>query len=81
MMHFSKIHPRFFQRLKKVPCAKALTENELRMCAYFRIGMTAKQIAQILNVSPEAIRINRYRIKKKLMLTEADDLDDFIRNV
>ena len=55
--------------------------NELRLCAYFRIGMSIKQIAQILNVSPESIRIHRYRLKKKLMLGEEENIDDFIRNV
>lgn len=81
MLHFNKIHPRFFQRLKSTPHAKNLTENELRLCAYFRIGMSIKQIAQILNVSPESIRIHRYRLKKKLMLGEEENIDDFIRNV
>lgn len=81
MLHFNKIHPRFFQRLKSAPHAKNLTENELRLCAYFRIGMSIKQIAQILNVSPESIRIHRYRLKKKLMLGEEENIDDFIRNV
>ena len=81
MLHFQKIHPKFFQKLKSYHGAKKLTENELRLCAYFRIGMSAKQIAQILNVSPEAIRIHRYRLKKKLMLGEEENIDDFIRNV
>lgn len=81
MLHFQKIHPKFFQKLKSYHGAKKLTENELRLCAYFRIDMSAKQIAQILNVSPEAIRIHRYRLKKKLMLGEEENIDDFIRNV
>ena len=81
MIHFQKIHPGFFRRLKAKRTAGDLTENELRLCAYFRIGMSTKQIAQVLNVSPESVRMHRYRLKKKLMLAEEDSLDDFIRNV
>ena len=81
MIHFQKIHPGFFRRLKAKRTAGELTENELRLCAYFRIGMSTKQIAQVLNVSPESVRMHRYRLKKKLMLAEEDSLDDFIRNV
>ena len=81
MLHFQKIHPCFFQRLKELPCTNELTENELRLCAYFRIGMSNKQIAQILNVSPESVRMHRYRLKKKFALKEEENLDDFIRNL
>ena len=81
MLHFKKIHPCFFQRLKEFPCSNELTENELRLCAYFRIGMSNKQIAQILNVSPESVRMHRYRLKKKFALKEESNLDDFIRNL
>lgn len=79
MTHFNKVHPRFFENLKK-HCPK-LTENNLRLCAYFRIGMSPKQIAQLLNVSPENVKKSRYRLKKKLGLEERDNLYDFLRNV
>ncbi|MDR0364911.1 MAG: helix-turn-helix transcriptional regulator, partial [Bacteroidales bacterium] len=76
-IHFDKVHPRFFDKLKEH--APGLTENNLRICAYFRIGMSNKQIAQILNISPESVIIHRHRLKKKLNLTDEENLDDFIR--
>jgi len=79
MHHFNKVHPSFFDKLKEM--CNNLTENNLRMCAYFRIGMSAKQVAQILNVSTETIKNGRYRLKRKLGLEEEQDLDDFIRNI
>ncbi len=79
VLHFEKVHPSFFNRIKTI--CNTLSENDLRLCAYFRIGMLAKQIAQILNVSPESIKMHRYRIKKKLNLSEDENLDDFIRNI
>jgi len=78
-MHFDKVHPHFFEKLKQI--CNDLTEENLKMCAYFKIGMTTKQIAQLLNVIPNSIITNRYRLKKKLKLIDEEDLDDFIRNL
>ncbi len=79
VMHFDKVHPEFFIRIKNT--GTDLSENDLRLCAYLRISMSTKQIAQMLNVSPESIRMHRYRVKKKLGLAEEQNLDDFIRNI
>ncbi|MDL2256881.1 LuxR family transcriptional regulator [Bacteroidales bacterium OttesenSCG-928-I14] len=78
-MHFDKVHPSFFDKLK-TQCPE-LTENNLRICAYFKIGMSTKQIAQILHISPSSVSIHRHRLKKKLGLNESDDLDAFIRSL
>lgn len=79
MYHFNEVNPDFFNKLKAV--CNDLTENNLRMCAYFKMGMSAKQVASILNISVETVKNGRYRLKKKLELTEEDNLDDFIRNI
>jgi len=77
--HFNEVHPDFFNKLKVI--CKDLTENNMRMCAYFKMGMTTKQVATILNVSGETVKNGRYRLKKKLMLKEEDSLDDFVRSI
>ena len=78
-MHFEKVHPHFFEKLKQQ--SPDLTEENLRMCAYYKIGMTTKQIAQLLNVIPNSIIMNRYRMKKKLHLSDEEDLRNFIRGL
>lgn len=77
--HFDSVHPDFFTKLKSI--GLDLTENDLRLCAYLRIGMRAKDIAAMLNVSPASVNTQRYRIRKKLGLAKEDSLDDFIRRV
>lgn len=79
MIHFEKVHPDFFRRLKAR--YGDLTKHNLRLCAYFRIGISNKEIAQILNVSPDAVKVSRRRLKKKLGLSEKDSLDDFIASI
>ena len=78
-IHFDSVHPEFFTKLKKR--SEELTENDLRLCAYIRIGMRAKDIASMLSVSPASVNTNRYRLRKKLGLSRDDSLDDFIRQI
>lgn len=79
MLHFEQVHPDFFSQLKK-HCGD-LTKINLRLCAYIRVGVSTKEISQILNVSPGTIKISKYRLKKKLGLSEEDNLDDFITSI
>jgi len=78
-LHFEKVHPVFFERLKQ--SCNELTEDNLKMCAYIKIGMSNKQIAQLLNVAHSSIIVSRYRIKKKLQLPDNEDLKTFLDNL
>lgn len=78
-MHFDTVHPDFFKKLKEA--SNELTENDLRLCAYIRIGMRAKDIASMLSVTPASVNSNRYRLRRKLSLTKEDSLDDYIRKI
>lgn len=74
--HFIQVAPHFFEELKqRFP---DLTPNEIKLCAYIRIGMSSKQIAQMLNLSPESVNKNRYRLRKKLGLEKDTVLDEII---
>ncbi|MCK9205127.1 MAG: LuxR family transcriptional regulator [Bacteroidales bacterium] len=76
---FEKVHNDFFTKLKSF--SAGLTENELRLCAYIRIGLRNKEIAKILNVTPDSVKTGRYRIRKKINLDKESDLDVYIRNL
>lgn len=78
-LHFDSVHPDFFVKLKQQ--SPDLTENDLRLCAYIRIGMRAKQIAEMLSVTPDSVNTARYRLRKKLGLSKGQSLDDHIRQV
>ena len=76
---FEKIYPNFFSNLKKI--YPGLSETELRLCAYIRVGMSAKEIAKILSVQPETVNTSRYRMRKKMKLKSGDSLEDILRNI
>ncbi len=78
-LHFDSVHPDFFNKLKEA--SPELTENDLRLCAYIRIGMRAKQIAEMLSITADSVNSNRYRLRKKLGLSRGESLDDFVRKI
>lgn len=77
--HFDSVHPAFFDKLKEL--SPELTQNDLRLCAYLRVGLRAKEIAEMLAVSAASVNTNRYRLRKKLGLAKEDSLDDYIRKI
>ncbi len=79
MLHFEQVHPGFFNKLNALN--RNLTKNDIRLCAYLRIGISPKQIAQLLNISQNSVFVHRYRIRKKLDMSENEDLDQFICNI
>ena len=75
-MRFKEVYEDFFDNVKeKHP---RLSNSELKFCSYLRIHMSSSQIASALNVSNEAIRKSRHRIRKKLGLNAIESLEDYI---
>ncbi len=77
--HFEKVHPKLFDQLKSQ--FPSLTQNDMRLCAYIRVGMERKEMATLTNVTPEAIKKSLYRLKKKMNLGPEDDLTQFITKI
>jgi len=71
-LHFESVHTGFFARLReKHP---ALTQNDLKLCAYLRMNLSSKEIAQMLNISLDSGITKRYRLRKKLQLENDENL-------
>ncbi len=75
-LHFESVHTGFFTRLMdKFPL---LTQNELKLCAYLRMNLSSKEIAQMLNISIESATTKRYRLRKKLLLENEENLINYL---
>ena len=71
--HFEKVHQGFFVRLKgKFP---GLTSKDQRLCAYLHLGLSTKELAGLINITPESAEIGRIRLRKKLGLTRTEELE------
>lgn len=78
-LHFEKVHPEFFQKLQAG--FPHLTQNELKHCAYIRMNMNNKETANLMNIDANSVKMNRYRIKKKMNLAPEDDLNAIIQQL
>ncbi len=57
-----------------------LTSKDLRMLMLFKLGLNIKEVANLLSLAPSSVKMSRYRLKKKLNLEEADDLEGFLKS-
>ncbi|WP_025742515.1 tetratricopeptide repeat protein [Aquimarina pacifica] len=72
--YFEQVHTNFNSNVKnKYP---NVTPNELRLLALLKMNLSSKEIANILNISPEGIKKARYRLRKKLNITTEESLQD-----
>lgn len=78
-LHFEVVSPHFFEILKER--STQLTDLDLKHCAYLKMNLTPKQVAQILGVAPKSVTLSRVRIKKKLQLPEEESLADFLQKI
>jgi len=75
-IYFDQVHNNFLSTLKvKFP---ELSPTDLKLCAYLRLNLSSKEIAQLMNISLKGVEISRYRIRKKLNLTSEINLYDFL---
>ena len=74
--HFENVHEEFLSRLKEN--YPDLTPRELKLCAYLRLNISSKEIANLMNISVRGVEISRYRLRKKLQLDHDTNLTDFI---
>ncbi len=76
--HFDKVHTDFLVLLKnRYP---NLTASELKLCAYLRMNLSSKEIAQLMNISIRGVEIGRYRLRKKLGISKDTNLFEFLLN-
>jgi len=74
--HFEQVHPHFFIALKKL--FPQLTQNDLKIAAFIKIGLNNKEIASLMQIAPDSIKSSKKRLKKKLHLSPQEDLAKFI---
>jgi hypothetical protein len=78
-IQMDELHQEFFKKLKEN--FPDLSNNDLRLCAYLKIGLNTKEIAEILNIQPSSFYISRSRLRKKLNLKPEENLYSFLNEV
>ena len=74
--NFDLIHQRFFRTLReRYP---SLTATDLRFCAFLRLNLSTKDIAQMTNLTIRGVEAARYRIRKRMEVPDGVSLVDFL---
>jgi tetratricopeptide (TPR) repeat protein len=76
---FEQVHQAFFDNLKKY--CDTLTSNDLRLVALLKMNMESNDIATLLGISQDSLRVVRYRLRKKLNLQQGESLTAFIQSL
>lgn len=73
---FQAIHQDFLSGLSKE--YPKLTPGDLRVCALLKLNLSTNEIASLLGIAPQSVRITTYRIRKKMGLPKGTKLSEFI---
>jgi len=77
--NLNKVNSSFFNKLSvKFPL---LTEKEKEFCGLILLNISSKDIANLKNVTPNAIKKTRQRIRKKLPINEYQELASFLNSL
>ncbi|WP_264510590.1 tetratricopeptide repeat protein [Flavobacterium sp. N1719] len=69
----------FYERLKqRFP---EISANDLKLCALIKMNLSIKEMAAILNISPDSVKTARHRLRKKLQMQTEDNLTEFLLNL
>lgn len=74
---FEQVHHQFLEQLKKF--SSELTSADMRLIALLKMNLDSADIATLLGISTDSLRVSRYRLRKKLNLAQGDNLSAFIQ--
>ena len=74
--HFDRVHGDFLTRLTNE--FRDLTPGEQKLCAFLRLKMDTKEVANLMGISLRGVEVARFRLRKKLRLDNRPNLSKFI---
>ena len=74
---FEEIHPDFIKKIAKI-AIESLSPAELKLGILLRLNLSSKEIASILRVTPDSVRVARHRFRKKLPIDSKKELIPFL---
>jgi len=75
----NSIHPNFFKYIKEISTSK-LSKLDLKYITYIYLDIDNHQVSKLLNIDINSVRVNKYRLKKKIGLDKDVELKSFIQS-
>ena len=74
--NLNQIHNEFIINLSKK--YTNLTSKDIKLCVLLKMNLTSKEIAPMMNISFRGVELQRYRLRKKLGITQEENLNKFL---
>lgn len=75
-IRFEKVHPNFMHNLLNE--TGKLTPTEQKLAILLRLNLSSKEIADILSIQVESVKTGRSRLRKKLGITQSQNMVSFL---
>lgn len=79
LMIFKETYPDFYKKLNKIN--SGLIAGEQKLCAFLKLDLSTKEIAQYTNSSIRAVEAKKYRLRKKLSISSEEDINVWMMNL
>lgn len=76
---FEKAYPGYITRVRDK--FADITAAEMRFVLLTKLGLNNKEMATMLGVTPDAVRVAKYRLLKKIQLPEGTNAEDFLNSI
>jgi DNA-binding CsgD family transcriptional regulator len=73
---FNSLNPNFESNL--LTHFPALSKNDIQFCALLKLNLSYKEIASLLQISYESAVTKKYRIKKKMGISDDNEFEKII---
>lgn len=77
--HFDQVHPDFFIKLKLA--YPTLTQSDIKLSTLLKLNLETKQIATILGISTDSVKVLRHRLKKKMGIPSNQSIDEYLESL
>ncbi|MGJ5643058.1 tetratricopeptide repeat protein [Formosa sp. S-31] len=78
-LYFQEVHAEFYSKLAT---NYQLTPNELKLAAFTKLNLSSKEISSLTGQSVRTIDVGRYRLRKKLNITNSEiNLTTFLNSI
>lgn len=76
---FENVYDNFFTKVRSLQ--PSITSSEMRLTALMKLNLSTKEISNLLGISPDSVTKTKYRVKKKLALEDARELEEFVQTI
>lgn len=72
---FDKVHPGYISRVRER--FGDITAAEMRFILLTKLGLSSRDMANMLGVTPDAVRVSKYRLLKKIQLPDGTNPEEY----